>query len=398
MGRKQGVPMPTNEKLYIEIPDTVAKQGHFKKDAHITAVYADGKITFENIARDHHDERVLIRYFTITAILSGLLALVNFFVQQTPNVPLSGANSVAQISIYFSVFFGCLGFLYTLIKNRAQQQWVLRWRHIFNLTLAYGILCFAVVAIFFRIFSQAFIGLHLDQYTAAIIIGLIVSINAYALMLAARNINFSTITAVLIATLFGGILFSMLTSGQPDWWQFNFSYLGTQHVENAMYFNFTLIFSGLTMLTLVDYLFTSLDASFTHNRRLFALRILFSMLAITLGGVGLFPNNPGWTHTVHDYFAQTLVVIILLMIIGIKWFLPKAGTEFIYISYAIGASLVVVTILFQHFHLLSLTGFEIVACALAFFWLILLLTHLSSIALPSSSFKAEVITLNQEIN
>lgn len=34
MGRKQGVPMPTNEKLYIEIPDTVAKQGILKKMPH----------------------------------------------------------------------------------------------------------------------------------------------------------------------------------------------------------------------------------------------------------------------------------------------------------------------------------------------------------------------------
>jgi len=385
--------METNEHLYVELPQEVIKQGGIKADTEVAAIFNHGTITFSNLDTDRHDERTIIRYFAFTAILSGILALLNFMFQKTTQVPLSGANSIAQISIYLGIFFGCAGFLYTVIKHRNAQQWHLRWRHIFTLTMAYGILCFAVIAIFFQIFSRAFIGLHLDHYTSAIIIGLIVGICSYVLMTASRNINFSTITAVLIATLFGGILFSMLTSGQPDWWQFNFSYLGTQNVKNAMYFNFTLIFSGLIMLTLVDYLFTSLDASPTHNRRLFALRILFSLLAITLGGVGLFPNNPGWTHTVHDYFAQTLVLIVLLMIVGAKWFLPKADAEFIYMSYTIGIALVVVTIFFQHLHFMSLTGFEIVACALAFIWLILLLSHLSSIALPSSSYKVAVVKI-----
>lgn len=388
--------MDTKETLYLEIPQELVEKGAFKKENHVTAIYADGNITFENIDTDRHEEKVLIRYFAFTAIFSGLLALINFALQQTPQIPLSGGNSIAQISIYLSLFFGCGGFLVSLAKNRTQQKWNLRWRHIFTLTLAYGILYFAVVAIFFRIFSRAFIGLHLDQYTSAILIGLIVGISSYVLLIASRNIDFSTITGVLVATLFGGILFSMLTSGQPDWWQFNFSYLGTNHVNNAMYFNFTLIFSGLIMLTLVDYLFTSLKASLTNNRRLFALRVLFALLAITLAGVGLFPNNPGWTNVVHDYVAQTLVVIILLMIVGIKWFLPNAGHEFIFMSYAIGASLVGATVFFQSFHYLSLTGFEIVACALAFFWLILLLSHLGSIALPSSSFKANIVTLEKD--
>lgn len=387
--------MDNKERLYLEIPQEMVEKGAFKKDSHVTAVFADGNLTFENIDQDRHEEKVLIRYFAFTAVLSGVLALINFWVQNTPQVPLTGANSIAQIAIYLSLFFGCGGFLVTLAKNRQHQKWNLRWRHIFTLTLAYGILYFAVVAIFFRIFSRAFIGLHLDNYTSAILIALIVGISSYILMIASRNIDFSTITGVLVATLFGGILFSMLTSGQPDWWQFNFSYLGTNHVNNAMYFNFTLIFSGLIMLTLVDYLFTSLRASMTHNRRLFALRILFALLAITLAGVGLFPNNPGWTNVVHDYVAQTLVVIILLMIVGIKWFLPAAGHEFIFMSYAIGGALVMTTIFFQSFHFLSLTGFEIVACALAFFWLILLLSHLSSIAIPSSSFKTTIVTLDE---
>lgn len=386
--------MDNQERLYIEIPQEMVERGAFKKNTPVSAVYVDGNITFENVDTDRQDEKVLIRYFAFTAIISGLLSLINFWIQDTPHVPLTGANSIAQISIYLGLFFGCGGFLISLAKNRTCQKWTLRWRHIFTLTLAYGILYFAIVAIFFRIFSLAFIGLHLESYTSAILIGLIVGISSYILMIASRNIDFSTITGVLVATLFGGILFSMLTSGQPDWWQFNFSYLGTEHVKNAMYFNFTLIFSGLIMLTLVDYLFTSLNASMTHNRRLFALRVLFSLLAITLAGVGLFPNNPGWTNVVHDYIAQTLVLIILLMIAGIKWFLPKAGNEFIYMSYTIGVALVVVTILFQHFHFLTLTGFEIVACALAFFWLILLLSHLSSIALPASSFKTTIVSLD----
>ncbi|SUP58563.1 Uncharacterised protein [Weissella viridescens] len=108
----------------------------------------------------------------------------------------------------------------------------------------------------------------------------------------------------------------------------------------------------------------------------------------------MFPNNPGWTHTVHDHIAQLLVLWILIMIVGIKWLLPDASHEFTVTSYTVGVLLILSDILFQHLHYLSLTGFEVTACGLVFFWLILLLLHLRNLALPEAQFQTKIIKAN----
>ncbi|WJI91791.1 DUF998 domain-containing protein [Weissella viridescens] len=386
--------MSDSEKYYIEIPEAVVNANRIHATSDITAVFSNGRITLKEKSADNQNERSSIRGFLLTSLLAGILAFIVFHIQELKTVPLRGGNSIAQVSIYLSLFFGTLAFFGTVIKVKKHKLSELKWRHIITLTLAAALILFAVLAMFFKIFSTAFIGLRLDMYTTSILVGLVVGISTYSLSAAANSINFSTITYTLIALLFGGILFSMITNGRPDWWQHNFSYLGTENVKNAMYFNFTLIFSGLIMLTLVDYLFSGLHATFNQNRRMFYLRILFSLLAITLAGVGLFPNNPGWTHTVHDHIAQLLVLWILIMIVGIKWLLPDASHEFTVTSYTVGVLLILSDILFQHLHYLSLTGFEVTACGLVFFWLIILLLHLRNLALPEAQFQTKIIKAN----
>lgn len=373
---------------FIAIPKEIA-QGDFAPGAPLMVSYTADSLTIRPAGQTTYEING-IRYFLLAALLSALTAVINFLVQGTPTVALTGANSMTQIAIYLGLFFGVVAFFSVTIRRKIHGAIHLHWRNIITLTIAYGLMTFAVLALFFKFFSTAFFGLRLDLYTASGIIGFIVGLTTYSLVAAANNINFSTITFVLIATLFGGILFSMLTNGHPNWWQYNFSYLGTDHVKNAFYFNFTLIFSGLIMLTLVDYLFTALQADWQHNRPLFFLRILFSLLALTLAGVGLFPNNPGWTHVVHDHIAQLLVTWVLIMIISIKWLLPKASHDFVIMSYLIGGLLVFADISFQRWHYLSLTGWEIVACGLVLLWLLLLLIHLRHIALPDTSFTTEI--------
>ncbi|KRN33675.1 DUF998 domain-containing protein [Weissella halotolerans] len=374
---------------FIAIPKDIAK-GEFAPGLPLTITHNAGNLTIRPAEQNTYEVDG-IRYFLFAALLSAVIALINFFVQDTPTVALTGANSMTQLAIYLSLFFGIISFFTVAVRLKLHGASHLHWRNIITLTISYGLMTFALLALFFKFFSTAFIGLRLDLYTTAGLIGFIVGLTTYSLVAAANNINFSTITFVLIATLFGGILFSMVTNGHPNWWQYNFSYLGTDHVKNAIYFNFTLIFSGLIMLTLVDYLFTALQADFHHNRPLFFLRILFSLLAITLAGVGLFPNNPGWTHIVHDHIAQLLVTWVLIMIISIKWLLPKASHDFVIMSYLIGGLLIFADISFQRWHYLSLTGWEIVACGLVLLWLILLLIHLRHIVLPDTTFKTEII-------
>jgi hypothetical membrane protein len=254
------------------------------------------------------------------------------------------------------------------------------WPNLVTLTLAYGVLGFVGLALFLRVGSSAFAGARLDIYTTSATIGGIVAMMSYVMVQAAQNLRFQMIISVLIATLVGGVVMSMVTNGRVGWWQHNFSYLGTDKVGNGWIFNFSLIFSAAIMLALLDYLFTWLGASWRNNRRLFTLRILFSLSSITLGAVGAFPNNPGWLHTVHDFIAQLLVLWVLIMIVAVRWLVPKVSTEFLVTSYTIAGLLVLSELLFQKFDYLSLTAFELIAFGLAFSWMILLLQNLRGLA------------------
>jgi len=132
------------------------------------------------------------------------------------------------------------------------------------------------------------------------------------------------------------------------------------------------------MIALVDYLFVSLHSAFPRSRRLFVLRVLLTVTAVDLGLVGVFPNN-AWSHDVHDQFAITLVYLIIALIVGIRWLLPNVSKDFLYLSYGVGAALVVAEILFQGIGYFSLTAFEVIGFLMAFGWLLMLLDRIEAL-------------------
>lgn len=117
------------------------------------------------------------------------------------------------------------------------------------------------------------------------------------------------------------------------------------------------------------------------NTGLMILRVLMTITALSLAGVGIFPNNKDtYWHILHDKSANMLVYMIVIMIIGLRWLLPNVKKEFLTISYGIAALLVVADVLFQNVGYLSLTAFELIAFILAFAWILLLFQNLQSLS------------------
>ena len=85
-----------------------------------------------------------------------------------------------------------------------------------------------------------------------------------------------------------------------------------------------------------------------------------------------------------------MVLIIIILIIGIKWLLPKVTKEFLIVSYAIAICLVLSNFLFETIGYLSLTVFEIIAFGLAFSWILILLQQINRL----TSYDDDVILIN----
>lgn len=156
--------------------------------------------------------------------------------------------------------------------------------------------------------------------------------------------------------------------------------------------------SAFLMIALVDYLFVGLLKMFPHHKGLPILRILLTITAISLGLVGYFPSDgPGKMPEYHNQAAAMLVIMVLLMIIGIKWFVPRVSKEFQYASYFIGLLMFLIAYVYLNGNYITLTAFEIVAFILAFSWLMLLLQSLDrSSKLPIESYKVEIVKGRQE--
>lgn len=388
--------MVENQQIHISIPKKALDKLSLNYGDELLAQIDRDRIIIQPKPEKANSQTQSLRWFMLPALLAGVVALINFFIQKTRYVKLSGGNSISQITIYLAVVFGFVVFLAALLllggKQLVMASLWSKIRSVLTLSIAFTILNFSITSFCFYFIDLAFHGVMLDRYTSSALIAGFVGISCYLMMNAALSINFSTITTTLILTLVGGIFLSMITNKQQNWWQINFSYLGSNLSNNWWQFNFTLIFSALIMLTLIDYIFSllSLIPKFiTIQTRI--LRILLTGSSIAFGLVGVFQNNRAidWLHQLHWWTSNLLVAFILLIIIGIRWLLPGITKEFLLTAYGFAGLLALSEILFQWVHYLSLTAFEIISFGLAFGWLILLMQNLNNLYLEN----AEIFTI-----
>jgi hypothetical membrane protein len=114
----------------------------------------------------------------------------------------------------------------------------------------------------------------------------------------------------------------MITSTNPYWWEVNFSSLGSTDSPSAVAFNFTLILSGLLLITLSSHLLDDITkllkglSTKAQNARVGLLKILFIFIGICMAGVGIFTyaEHP----TLHNLSAYSMVLGFAIMIIGLK--------------------------------------------------------------------------------
>lgn len=376
-----------SQKLKIEVPTEVIDKYHLQSGDGIKLTLRAGDALVKPMIPEE-SQPSSVWWAIIPALLSAVFFYGYFLNLKVSQLKLTGERSIATAVIILGVITGILLFGIFFVKSRRHSDNIysryIYWRNFPTIVISFALmLSFALLGIFW-VFGTIFDGASFDLVTAMIIFFVFNAMSNYFMILAARSLSTTMLTSLLILVITTGVIISMASNSQRRWWQYNLSFLGTQLASNSWQFNLTLIFSALLTVALVDLLFVSLQHTFHNTWRLITLRILLTLTAVDLGAVGVFTNDAQF-HVLHDWLARILVYLIIILIVGIRWLLPKINTEFLMTSYIIGVILFVGSLTFQVFHYWSLTAFEIVSFILAFGWILLLFEALQLLVKEATS-------------
>lgn len=369
------------KKYTIEIPATAIKKTGFSTDEQLELNVNHNSITIRPSRVTDQLPNIKLHWYIIPAIILTIAFYI--FCQQNhmQTVPITGDYSIANASTVLSLVSGLPLFVITFIITKLRKNGPTRniyWRSLPPIAIACGLILAFSFSAFFWLLEKLFTDARFDIYTSMTFIFLIIAAVNYLMINLVMTLSSGVITNLLTIMIIGGMLFSMLTNSDRDWWRHNFSFLGTSQNSANLQFNVTLIFSGLLMMALVDYLFVNLQQKYPGWKTQ-ALRWLLYGEAACIAAIGLFPNDPQF-HVLHDRISMWLVYIMLILIVAIRWILPEVTRQFLITSYVIGVVMGAEYIIFKLTNYLSLTAFELIEFALSFSWLLLLLQNIENLA------------------
>lgn len=388
---KVSLPKELDDDLSILDQETISV-----KKEHQRLVIEKKKTPFET-------QNVSLRWFLLPALMCSVIFFIVFFTWGDKQISMTGDFSIATATMLLGLISGSFSFISIFINRKRKEKNPelsdIQWRNVPTIIGAFIVILMLGILSFFWIIGMMFEGASFDIYTATAIFFIFTAIINYLMIYAAFSFTSSMIVTILIVVIIGGVFFAMLTNSESRWWQHNFSFLGTNEAASSWQFNLTLILSALLMVALIDYLFVNLKKSGYTGFKVASLRVLLTMVAISLGGVGFFPNNgTGQLHALHTKAAEMLVYLIVILIVSIRWILPKVTKEFLTISYGIAAVLVACNFLFQNIGYLSLTVFELLAFGLALSWILLLLQHIQQLAhLTNAVYEIRIEPIKEEL-
>ena len=373
-------------KKYIEVPDTLSEVLNGDEDDLILEAVDNGFLIKLKSASMSNRQNFSLRHLLMPSLFTWLMALMTFLITQKSQISFTGDDviSVAHASTVFGIFTGFISFILAYRKTphaRNKQSWLTKMRETLTLSLTYSLVTLAVTVMTFYIMRHTFSGVSFDPVTASLFVLAFSAVINFVLISSAVSVKVSNLITMLFVTFIGGVLVAMALNNQRDWWQFNFSFLGTYEAKKHWEFNMTLIFSALILLTITDYLFSEFSQSTYYTKKSTVVRFFYYLIAVLIACVGIFPaNSYSWTMTVHNLSAFGIVICIIVLILLLKWLIPDISKEFLVFSAITLGLLMLSAFLFLGIHYLSLTFFEIIAFVIAFIWLVMLINAIQDLS------------------
>ena len=334
-------------------------------------------------------------------VTAGVIGLILF---GTHDIPLAGANSLGNVTAIVSAVLALVVFIvgYVLSYAEPSRAWLRDVRlgrqflDIGGLAFAHAVLCYLAYGVLFKLLQDAFLGAVVFPIPAAVLLGAACATSSYFVYLSAVHMTTSRVASTMAIFLVLGLLTSMLTAADPLWWTMNISALGMNDDLSSHVFNFTLLIAGIVLTTMANYMtaelesgpLTRTDASTTDAVALGRARYVkwsLVLIGVFLACVGIFHVDDFFW--IHNTVATGMAVVFCVLVFRLPWVVPGLPRAFFVVGY-IFIAVIVVTAIFFATGYYNLTAVEIIAFALIFTWLIVLIRMVSAAATDAAAVVA----------
>ena len=325
---------------------------------------------------DRSLESLALGVGAVSFVVVALVAMIAFGFQAAP---ISGPGSVGQFAAIAS---GVVAFL-AVVGGRilAHRQGVHRrlkpldYVDVAALAFAHAVIALLGWTLLAVILEDAFIGAEVFPLAVLILSGATSAMTAYLAFYSATHMDLQLLAVVLAVFLVFGVLASMLTASDPNWWKDNLSALGMSSNVSAFAFNITIIVAGFLVTTLARYSTRGIPTP--NPKGIGRVRVTLIVVGVFLGMVGLFPVDRFFA--LHTSVASGMVVAFGVLVIALPRWIPSMPKAFV----ALGWLFLAVTLLLAVFFFIgyyTLTAVELVAGILVFTWIVLFIRNAAALA------------------
>ncbi len=310
----------------------------------------------------------------VGAVAFVVVALVALVVFRFEPAPISGPGSVGQFAAIASAVVAIVAFVAGryIMRDRASGRRVrlLDVVDIAALCFAHGIIALLTWTLLAVILEQSFVGAEVFALPLLIISGAAAALTAYATFYSSTHMDLQLLAILLAVFLAEGVIASMLTASDPEWWKNNLSALGMTDDISALAFNLTLIIAGVIVTTLARYATRGIPTP--NPRGVGRVRVSLIVVGIFLALVGVFPVDEYWA--LHTGVASGMVVAYGVLAVRLPHWIPGMPRAFVLLGWLfLAVTLVLAAFFFNDYY--TLTAVELVAGLLVFTWIILFIRN-----------------------
>ncbi|MFC7943310.1 DUF998 domain-containing protein [Microbacterium oxydans] len=317
--------------------------------------------------RERSREAIGLQISICAFIIAALVALVVFRLQ---GAPISGPDSVGQFAALASAVTATVVFVLGRViasdPARRKRLGALDVVDIAAFAFAHAVIALLGWTLAAVVIEAAFSGAVVFPVPVLMLTGAAAGLSAYVTYYSSTHLDLQMLATVLAVFLILGILASMLTASDPQWWQENLSALGMTDDLSARAFNLTLIVAGVLVTTLARY--ATKEVPTTHPRGVIAVRTCLVVVGVFLALVGVFPVDEHFA--LHTGVASGMVVAFAVAVVGLRRWVPGVSRTFLMLGYVFLLVIVVLAVFFAIGYY-TLTAVELVAGTLVFTWIIL---------------------------
>ncbi|MDQ4501810.1 hypothetical protein [Sinomonas sp. ASV322] len=335
--------------------------------------------------------------------VAGLAVVVSFvvafFAFSGRRPALSGDYGVGDVAAIVGgvVAVLVLPVAYRHTYDHPQHHWLAErpaWRRylgVVALAAAHGAIAYMATWAGFRIFQGTFKGLTLDAFAGGLATAVVGGLAAYATYQSGARMNSYLLSNFLATYLAAGVLTSMVTTMNTNWWEVNFSVLGARDSGMASWtFNMTLITSGIVITMLAEYVTRDIQALAAYREdcpaeerkgsaaivRTRPILVCLVLIGIFFAGTGLVPVD--FYMPAHNSMATAMTGAYTLLVLCLPWWLPGLSRTFHVTGFAMLGGAILAVFLWFPFGYYNMTAMEFFVAGVILAWLVLLIRNVAA--------------------